>query len=193
MEKYNNVLDCETKEEFYDWLKKNHNKQDECFIECKKGKIKENNDIFYYIDAVYMALCFGWIDSTQKVINGIRYQRFGPRKKKSHWSELNKARCKWLIENDLMTDDGLKCLPDLNEAFEIDKDILKLLKKDKETWENYKNFPELYKRVRIGNIQREKKKSDAYNKALKHFLEETKDNNMYGDWDDNGRLRNIYE
>ena len=140
-----------------------------------------------------MALCFGWIDSTQKVINGIRYQRFGPRKKKSHWSELNKARCKWLIENDLMTDDGLKCLPDLNEAFEIDKDILKLLKKDKETWENYKNFPELYKRVRIGNIQREKKKSDAYNKALKHFLEETKDNNMYGDWDDNGRLRNIYK
>ena len=193
MEKYNNVLNCETKEEFYDWLKKNHNKQDECFIECKKGKIKENNDIFYYIDAVYMALCFGWIDSTQKVINGIRYQRFGPRKKKSHWSELNKARCKWLIENDLMTDDGLKCLPDLNEAFEIDKDILKLLKKDKETWENYKNFPELYKRVRIGNIQREKKKSDAYNKALKHFLEETKDNNMYGDWDDNGRLRNIYK
>ena len=193
MEKYNNVLNCETKEEFYDWLKKNHNKQDECFIECKKGKIKENNDIFYYIDAVYMALCFGWIDSTQKVINGIRYQRFGPRKKKSHWSELNKACCKWLIENDLMTDDGLKCLPDLNEAFEIDKDILKLLKKDKETWENYKNFPELYKRVRIGNIQREKKKSDAYNKALKHFLEETKDNNMYGDWDDNGRLRNIYK
>ena len=34
MEKYNNVLNCDTKEEFYDWLKKNHNKQNECFIEC---------------------------------------------------------------------------------------------------------------------------------------------------------------
>ena len=174
-------------------VKKNHNKQNECFIECKKGKIKEKKDIFYYIDAVYMALCFGWIDSTQKIINGIRYQRFGPRKKNSHWSELNKARCKWLIENELMTNDGLKVLPDLDEEFEVDKDILKLLKKDKETWENYKNFPELYKRVRIGNIQREKKKSEAYNKALKHFLEETKDNNMFGEWDDNGRLKNIYE
>ena len=193
MEKNNNILNCETKEEFYDWLKKNHNKQDECFIECKKGKIKENNGIFYYIDAVYMALCFGWIDSTQKIINGIRYQRFSPRKKNSHWSELNKARCKWLIENELMTNDGLKFLPDLDEELQIDKDILKLLKNDKKTWENFKNFPELYKRVRIGNIQREKKKSEAYNKALKHFLEETKDNNMYGDWDDNGRLRNIYE
>ena len=56
-----------------------------------------------------------------------------------------------------------------------------------------KIFQNYYKRVTIGNIQREKKKSEAYNKALKHFLEETKDNNMYGDWDDNGRLRNIYE
>ena len=193
MEKYNNVLNCDTKEEFYDWLKKNHNKQNECFIECKKGKIKENKDIFYYIDAVYMALCFGWIDSTQKIINGIRYQRFSPRKKNSHWSELNKARCLWLIENELMTNDGLKVLPDLDEEFEVDKDILKSLKKDKETWNNYKKFPELYKRVRIGNIQREKKKSEAYNKALKHFLEETKDNNMFGEWDDNGRLKNIYE
>ena len=193
MEKYNNVLNCETKEEFYDWLKKNHNKQNECFIECKKGKIKENKDIFYYIDAVYMALCFGWIDSTQKIINGIRYQRFSPRKKNSHWSELNKARCLWLIENELMTNDGLKVLPDLDEEFEVDKDILKLLKKDKETWNNYKKFPELYKRVRIGNIQREKKKSEAYNKALKHFLEETKKNKMYGDWNDNGRLTDIYD
>ena len=193
MEKYNNVLNCDTKEEFYDWLKKNHNKQNECFIECKKGKIKENNGIFYYIDAVYMALCFGWIDSTQKIINGIRYQRFGPRKKNSHWSELNKARCKWLIENELMTNDGLKVLPDLDEEFEVDKDILKLLKKDKETWNNYKKFPELYKRVRIGKKKKKKNKSEAYNKALKHFLEETKDNNMFGEWDDNGRLKNIYE
>ena len=193
MEKYNNVLNCDTKEEFYDWLKKNHNKQNECFIECKKGKIKENKDILYYIDAVYMALCFGWIDSTQKIINGKRYQRFSPRKKNSHWSELNKARCLWLIENELMTNDGLKVLPDLDEEFEVDKDILKLLKKDKETWNNYKKFPKLYKRVRIGNIQREKNKSEAYNKALKHFLEETKDNNMFGEWDDNGRLKNVYE
>ena len=38
-----------------------------------------------------MALCFGWIDSSQKVIDGTRYQRFSPRKKNRHWSELNKA------------------------------------------------------------------------------------------------------
>jgi uncharacterized protein YdeI (YjbR/CyaY-like superfamily) len=193
MEDSNNILECETKEEFYDWLKENHDKEDECFLECKKGKIKQNKDVLYYIDAVYMALCFGWIDSTQRVINGKRYQRFSPRKKNSHWSELNKARCKWLINNKLMTQSGLDVLPDLDEELEIDKDILKSLKNNKETWENFNNFPELYRRVRIGNIQREKKKSEAYNKALKHFLEKTKENEMYGDWDDNGRLTDIYD
>ena len=193
MEDYNNIIECETKEEFYDWLKENHDKEDECFLECKKGKIKQNKDVLYYIDAVYMALCFGWIDSTQRVINGKRYQRFSPRKKNSHWSELNKARCKWLINNKLMTQSGLDVLPDLDEELEIDKDILKSLKNNKETWENFNNFPELYRRVRIGNIQREKKKSEAYNKALKHFLEKTKENEMYGDWDDNGRLTDIYD
>jgi uncharacterized protein YdeI (YjbR/CyaY-like superfamily) len=193
MEDYNNILECETKEEFYDWLKENHDKEDECFLECKKGKIKQNKDVLYYIDAVYMALCFGWIDSTQRLINGKRYQRFSPRKKNGHWSELNKARCKWLINNKLMTQSGLDVLPDLDEELEIDKDILKSLKNNKETWENFNNFPELYRRVRIGNIQREKKKSEAYNKALKHFLEKTKENEMYGDWDDNGRLTDIYD
>lgn len=192
MDNSDNILDCATKEEFYDWLKENYNSQKECFLICKKGKINENTKILYYIDAVYMALCFGWIDSTQKVIDGKRYQRFGPRKKKSNWSELNKARCKWLIKEKLMTSAGLEVLPDLDKEFEIDKDILKKLKKDSEIWDNFKNFPELYKRVRIGNIQKEKKNSEVYKKALKHFLQETKDNNMYGDWDDNGRLTDIY-
>ena len=191
MEKYN-IIKCKSKEEFYNWLKDNHDIEEDCYIECKKGKINQNSDVFYYIDAVYMALCFGWIDSTFRIINGIRYQRFSPRRKNSNWSELNKARCKWLIKNKLMTKSGFNVLPDLDKEFKIDKSILKLLKKDKEIWKNFNNFPELYKRIRIGNIQSMKKKNDNYNKALKHFLEETKLNNIYGDWDDNGRLTDIY-
>ena len=187
-----NIVNCKTKEEFYIWLKENHDKKNECFLECKKGKINSDTNILYYIDAVYMALCFGWIDSTLKIINGKRYQRFGPRKKNSHWSELNKARCKWLIQNKLMTESGSNILPDLEEELMINEDIIKELKKDKETLENFEKFPELYKRVRIGNIQREKKNSETYKIALKHFLEETKKNKMYGDWNDNGRLIDIY-
>ena len=91
-----------------------------------------------------------------------------------------------------MTKSGLNILPDLDDKLEINEDILMKLKEDNEIFENFNNFPDLYKRVRIGNIQREKKDSETYKKALKHFLEETKKNNMYGDWDDNGRLNEIY-
>ena len=85
MEDYIYVLECKTKEEFYEWLKKNHDKEDEWYLECKKGKIKPNTDILYYINAVYMALYFGWMDSSQKIIDGTRYQRFSPRKKILIW------------------------------------------------------------------------------------------------------------
>ena len=91
-----------------------------------------------------------------------------------------------------MTKAGLDVLPDLDEELDIDKDILKTLKKDEEIWDNFNNFPELYRRLGLA-IFKEKKKSEAYNKALKHFLEETKENQMYGDWDDNGRLIDIYD
>ena len=38
MEDYNNVLECKTKDEFYEWLKKNHDKEDECYLDVKKEK-----------------------------------------------------------------------------------------------------------------------------------------------------------
>ena len=184
---YKNILKVKNKEEFYNWLKNNHQTEIECWVDCKRGKMKDDN-IFYYIDAVYMALCFGWIDSVHKDINGIRMQKFSPRKKNSPWGELNKERCRWLIKNDLMTESGYKELPNLDEEFVIDKDILKLLMKDKDIWNNFNNFPKLYQRIRISNIQRERKKRDVFNRMLNHFLEETKQNKMFGDWNDQGRL-----
>lgn len=184
---FKNILDCKNKEEFYSWLKENHQTEDECWIECKKGKMTDDN-IFYYIDAVYMALCFGWIDSIHRQKDGRTLQKFSPRKKNSPWGELNKARCKWLIKSNLMTDAGYKELPNLEEKFVIEEDILKLLKQDNEIWNNFNNFPELYRKIRIGNIQRERKKNDIFNKMLNHFLEETKKNKMYGEWNDQGRL-----
>lgn len=92
------------------------------------------------------ALCFGWIDTTVKNINGITMQKFTPRKKNSLWSELNKERCRRLKRLGLMTDAGRAVLPDM-ETFEIDGEILKALQADEETWKNFQAFPELYKRV----------------------------------------------
>ena len=80
----------------------------------KKGKPTDTKH-FWYIDAVEEALCFGWTDSSQKVIEGVRYQRFSPRRKGSVWTELNKERVRRLERLNLMTDAGRSILPNMGE------------------------------------------------------------------------------
>lgn len=184
---YKNVLNCKTNDEFRIWLENNHLNETECWIGCKRGKPKEDN-VFYYVDAVYTALSFGWIDSTYGLIDGKRMQRFSPRRKNSHWSELNKERCRWLIKNNLMASEGFKVLPDLDEEFIIDDDILKELKSDDEIWDNFNSFPDIYKKVKISNIQRERKNPDVFNRMLSNFLKNTKRGKLYGNWNDYGKL-----
>ena len=61
-----------------------------------------------YNDAVEEALCFGWIDSKINPIDDAFYmQVFTPRKLKSAWSTLNKARVERLLAAGLMTPAGL--------------------------------------------------------------------------------------
>ena len=89
-----------------------------------------------------------------------------------------------------MQESWLKELPDLDEEFKIDNDILELIQKDKEILKNFNSFPELYQRIRIWNIQRERDKPLVFQRMLNHFLQETKNGKMYGERNDYGRLLN---
>lgn len=184
----NTILKIKSAKAFRSWLSKNHDKQTECFLIVKKGKPVEKG-VFYYIDAVEVALCYGWIDSSQKVIDGVRYQRFSPRRKNSKWTELNKERVRRLEKLGLMTDAGRAVLPNMDvNSYKIDKDIVNALKKAK-VWSIFNNFPDLYKRIRTYNISFYKKTQPLlYEKALEHLIKETSKNKMYGDWNDFGRL-----
>ena len=57
-----NVLNAKSREELRQWLAENHKKEKECWVVVKRGR-PQNDDTFWYIDAVEEALCFGWIDS----------------------------------------------------------------------------------------------------------------------------------
>lgn len=47
---------------------------------------------------VEVALCHGWIDGQMKSLDAERYaQRFSPRRKRSHWTEGNKALARRLL------------------------------------------------------------------------------------------------
>jgi len=62
-------------------------------------------------EAVEEALCFGWIDSKAKPIDDRQYmQYFSPRKPKSVWSKINKARLERLSAAGLMCEPGLRAI-----------------------------------------------------------------------------------
>jgi uncharacterized protein YdeI (YjbR/CyaY-like superfamily) len=136
-----------------------------------------------YVEAVEEALCFGWIDGIAKSLDDERRaQRFTPRKPKGNWTELNKERARRLIDAGLMTEAGYAVLPDLSqESFQVAPDILAALQADPVVWANFQAFPDLYQRVRIGNIEEQRKRNRAeFDRRLAAFIEKTRQNKQFG-------------
>lgn len=182
-----NLIDVKTRQELRDWLEENSATEKFCWVAVSS---KEQPGVVQYLDAVEEALCFGWIDSTKKKLSDTETaQRLSPRKKNSHFTELNKERIRRLEKLGLMTESGRRVLPDMRpESFLIDEEIEARLKKEAQVYQNFLNFPELYRRIRIDTIQSHKKDSELFNKRLEKFIESTRENKMYGQWHDNGRL-----
>jgi len=183
-----NVLQVKNRTEFRQWLTLHSSNETECWITVKRGK-PISSDVFYYLDAVEEALCFGWIDSTHEVIDGVRMQRFTPRQRNSNWTELNKERVRGLEKLGLMTGAGRAVLPAMGaRSFRIDPDVEAVMKQAR-VWSKFKSFPSLYQRVRAGNIAFYKKRNpDIYEKMLSRLIVETKKGQMFGEWNDYGRL-----
>ena len=184
-----NILDIKDRTQFRQWLIENHATERECWVVAKRGKTAPD-DALWYLDAVEEALCFGWIDSTLKSVNGEPLQRFGPRTKSGKWTELNKERCRRLEKLGLMTESGRKACPDLSVEFEIMPEIVKAFRQTPSAWENFQTTPPLYQRVRIDNIHRVKSKPELFNSRLSKLIEASAKGEMIGDWHDCGRLLN---
>ena len=182
-----NKLDISTRAQFRNWLLEHHLSENECWIEVKRGK-DPPADALWYLDAVEEALCFGWIDSTLKNVDGVALQRFGPRSKSGRWTELNKERCRRLEKLGMMTDRGRAACPDLYAEFVIIPEVIETFKANPVAWENFKSFPSLYQRVRIDNIQRNKACKEMFDSRLKKLIEASERGEMIGDWHDYGRL-----
>jgi len=185
---FENKLNIKNRSEFRAWLKENSKTEKDCYIEVKRGKPVDSNH-FWYIDAVEEALCFGWIDSTWKNIDGTMWTRFTKRRKNSLWTELNKERVRRLIRLGLMEKEGMEVLPDLsNNSFIFDEEIKNKLIEEN-ALETFLSFPELYQRIRIYNVVFYRKKDKIqYQKSLDHLISQTKKNKMFGEWNDYGRL-----
>ena len=184
----NNVLSVSGREQFRNWLMLHGAEEKECWVCVKRGR-PQSPEIFYYIDAVEEALCFGWIDSTYKQIGGKCMQKFTPRKKNSPWTELNKERVRRLERLGRMTDRGRAALPPMGKrSFRTDPEIEAAMKAAR-CWSAFRRFPPLYQRIRAYNVAFYKTRSPKmYEQALNHLIRETRKGRMFGEWNDYGRL-----
>lgn len=100
------LLEYSERSQLRAWLEENHSREKECWVVVSRSKTPPPG-ILAYIDVVEEALCFGWIDSTLKRLpDGRLAQRLSPRRKNSHWTRLNIARCMDLENRGLMTPAG---------------------------------------------------------------------------------------
>ncbi|MEW2922443.1 YdeI/OmpD-associated family protein [Muricauda sp. ANG21] len=137
-------------EEWREWLHENHDTSNG--IHLIFYKVEHHKESMRWEEAVRVALCYGWIDSTVKSLgNGKRRQYFCPRKPKSVWSKVNKEHIKELKSNGLMHKSGLEAIKvaKKNGSWEalddvengvVPKELQKALKADKTALENFENF-----------------------------------------------------
>jgi uncharacterized protein YdeI (YjbR/CyaY-like superfamily) len=162
------------------WLEQNHSTRPEIWL------------VFYskasampslpYNDAVEEALCFGWIDSTNKKLGPeSRAQRFTPRRRGSALSPMNAERIRRLAAAGRMTIAGFEAIGnDLNAPFVMPKDIEAALQSDEAVWRNFQAFPEGYQRIRVGWVDGARRRPAEFEKRLRYLVRMTARNKRFG-------------
>ncbi|MFL6605557.1 MAG: YdeI/OmpD-associated family protein [Steroidobacteraceae bacterium] len=89
------------------WLRKHHNTSDGVWlVVAKRGA---EHPTVSYAEALETALCFGWIDGQKKALDAQGWlQRFTPRRARSIWSKINRAKALALIKQGRMQAAGLR-------------------------------------------------------------------------------------
>jgi uncharacterized protein YdeI (YjbR/CyaY-like superfamily) len=142
-------------------------------------------------DVVEEALCFGWIDSLPRKLDEERSMLLlAPRKSKSAWSAINKARAERLIAAGLMMPAGQKMIDlakasgtwdKLNdvEALAIPPDLAKAL--TKAAVKNFDTFPRSVERGILEWIL-QAKRTETRAARIRETAEKAKDNLRANQW-----------
>jgi len=143
-------------QEWRDWLHENHDSSKGVYLIFYR--VNSEFESMRWEEAVQVALCYGWIDSTvRKVDDERRKQAFGPRKDKSVWSKVNKTYVEKLIAENLMHESGLKKIEigkqngswqslDAVENLEIPSDLQAAFDNNSTAHNNYQNFSFHYRK-----------------------------------------------
>ena len=168
------------RKEWRSWLERNFDKEKEVWLIYPKKSSGKSR--ITYNDAVEEALCFGWIDSTVRSLDGeSSMQRFTPRNPGSGYSQANKERLMGLLRENLLHPSIVGTAERIaKEEFMFPPDIIDALKSDEIVWEHYRKFSPSYKRIRIAYIEAARKRPEEFRKRLANFIAKTRENKLIG-------------
>jgi len=156
------TLHFKTRQEWRTWLEKRHKSSPGIWFVFYKAHTGMKS--VAYEDMVREALCFGWIDSLVKRLDGDRYAiKVTPRQPTSKWSQLNRKRWAELKESGLLTASGLAAAPTDNDYGpmpaipELPDYIAKAFKADAKAWQFFQGLAPSYRRHFVGWIHTAKR------------------------------------
>lgn len=163
------LLEFKSRNEFRKWLKTNNKKDKGIWILFQKGSTD-----FSANDALEESICFGWIDGLMKSIDTKTYKKyFSKRKDVNKWSKKNKLIYEKMINNGLMTKEGIEVfkpkatttnsIMDINEKIQILRNVLKenkdiLILYDGKTASRQKQFAGFYCDAKTEETKEKRKK-----------------------------------
>ncbi len=154
--------------EWREWLALNYDQYPKG-INLVFYKLESQIPTMRWEEAVKVALCYGWIDSTVKALNGgKRIQYFCPRNPKSNWSALNKKYIAQLEAQGYMHEAGYKLIEiakktgtwtfmDDVENVIVPKDLARAFKAHPEAYKNYKLFSPGYRKSYLSWLKQAKR------------------------------------
>lgn len=169
-----------SREEWRNWLEENYQTKPEIWlISYRKhtGRIS-----IPYNAAVEEALCFGWIDSIRKRIDGeSNAQRYSPRKPGSTYSQTNKERLARLISAGKVIPTVVKVLSDVRpEDYEIPEDILMALQANEKAWTFFLSTAPSYQRIRTAYVDVARKRPEDFKKRLNNLINKSAKGKQFG-------------
>lgn len=159
-----------------EWLHNNHDSSTGVYLIFYK--VNSPFESMRWEEAVQVAICYGWIDSTvRNVDEHSRKQIFSPRKAKSVWSKLNKSYIEKLIAENLMHESGLakieiakqngswNSLDDVEDLI-IPEDLAQAFEQNQIAFNNYKNFSRSYRKAYLYWLNQAKRPETRRNRIM---------------------------
>ncbi|NND63613.1 MAG: hypothetical protein HKN48_10545 [Flavobacteriaceae bacterium] len=167
--------------EWREWLEINHDQYPKG-IHLIFYKLETKIPTMRWEEAVRVALCFGWIDSTVKSLgNGKRRQYFCPRNPKSNWSALNKKYITELDKAGLIHPSGWKMIEiakqsgtwtamDEVENLIIPPELQKAFDLNPHAYENYQSFSPGYRKGYLSYLN-SAKRPETREKRIREIIQ----------------------